>query len=488
MTSPTPLRAERLLAALAAGSRALMSAEHWSEGVDRLLAEIGCATGASRVWVFQLLELQPEAVIQDYVFEWADDERHRQLTQRRFRFFASSLKDPVYRRLVEERQRGGHHDIRPHLMAPGPLREHLESQSIRSMATVPIHVHGQWWGTLGIDDCERAISWEGPGLDLLAAASELIAAAIYRHQLTSRSRQIELFHKVADCGVWEVTLRNGSVWCSQALRVALGYPATYPRVPLRRLLARIAPEDRQRLWSTLRDCLDRGARQWRLDVRLRATGDRLQWHEIVAEINHDDQGRARGIAGLVIDISRRKQHEERALAASEIDELTGTLNRRGMARHLGQSLEGEAAGTTLPHHLLLIDIDHFKQINDRYGHPAGDALLKLLARRLRHELRPDDGLARLGGEEFAILVRGLGDRQAIDLADRVRRRIAESPFRIRPHEGAEPISVSVSISVGLAEVPGEGGDPAQRQALADQALYAAKHAGRNRTRVHREPA
>jgi len=213
-----PLVADNCLAALARGSTALMTMEHWADGVDRLLAELEPVTGASRVWIFQLLEVQPEAVIQDYVFEWAASERYRQLTQRRFRFFSSSLADPEYRRLVEERQAGGRHDFCVPAMPEGPLKRHLESQAIRSMATVPIVVNGRWWGTLGVDDCERAVSWVGPGLDLLETAAQMIAAALYRYQLGHRSRQVELFHKVADCGVWEVSLRNGRVWLCAVIR------------------------------------------------------------------------------------------------------------------------------------------------------------------------------------------------------------------------------------------------------------------------------
>ena len=217
-----PLVAEDCLAALARGSTALMTMEHWADGVDRLLAELGPVTGASRVWIFQLLEIQPEAVIQDYVFEWSSSEHYRQLTQRRFRFFSSSLADSEYRRIVEERQVGERHDLCVPAMSEGPLKRHLESQAIRSMATVPIFVNGRWWGTLGVDDCERAISWAGPGLDLLETAAQIIAAALYRYQLNHRSRQVEMFHKVADSVVWEVILRKGRVWCSQGLKESLG--------------------------------------------------------------------------------------------------------------------------------------------------------------------------------------------------------------------------------------------------------------------------
>ncbi|MDR5867108.1 sensor domain-containing diguanylate cyclase [Halomonas koreensis] len=469
------------LAALALGGRALMEADNWAEGVDRLLAEIGRVTGASRVWVFQLLEFQEQAVIQDYVFEWAASPAYRQLRQRRFRFFRSGFGDPAYRRLVEARRNGERHDICVPSMPEGPLRRHLESQGIRSMATVPLFVHGEWWGTLGIDDCERAISWAGPGLDLLSAAGQLIAAALYRHQLCSRSRQLELFHQVADCGVWEVALNNGRVWCSRALKVQLGYPATYPRIPLRRMLARLHGDDRRRLWQEVRDCLAGRRRQCRLDVRL-VRGGQTAWYEILADLRQDASGRPLTIAGILVDIRRRKQDEERARVAAESDALTETLNRRGLRHWL------EARAEAAPVHLVLLDVDHFKAINDRHGHPAGDELLSLLTRRLRHELREGDGLARLGGEEFAVLVERRDDAQVMALAERLRRVVVDAPFHFRlPGQGAA-LCVEASVSLGVARLPDTGESLARREALAlaraDEALYAAKQAGRNRVHSH----
>ncbi|MBB3329893.1 diguanylate cyclase (GGDEF)-like protein [Halomonas campaniensis] len=285
---------------------------------------------------------------------------------------------------------------------------------------------------------------------------------------------------MADCGVWEVSLRNGRVWCSQALKATLGYPETYPRVPLRRLLARLHPVDRAGLWTALRRVRGGdGSAQFRLDARLRLAGHAWVWHEIIAEFQHDEQGRPVAIAGLLLDISRRKQHEEQALAASQLDALTGALNRRGLARHL----EG-AEQDAMDRHLILLDIDHFKQINDTHGHPVGDALLRLMVKRLRHELRPDDCLVRLGGEEFAVLISGMQDDQALALAERLRRRVAEAPFHVDVPGGGQA-RVAMSISLGIARQSGDAPDPlGQMMAQADRALYAAKHAGRNRVLTH----
>ncbi|MBZ9538886.1 diguanylate cyclase [Modicisalibacter tunisiensis] len=474
-----------LLAALTQGARALSETARFTEGVQQLLARIGETTGASRVWVFQLIDLQDDAIIQDYVFEWAAEPRFRQLTQRRFRFFATLFDDPQFLTLVDQRRRGQRQSTVTAELPPGSLRDNLESQSILSMATVPILVNGQWWGTLGIDDCERAVDWEGPGLDALGLAAELIASGIYRQQLSSRSSQLELFHKVTDCGVWELDLVSGDPWCSQGLRRRLGYPETYPHVPLRRLLEGILEADRAALFRQLRQALHDRSSHCRQDARVRTAGGEYAWSEIVADITYDEQARPLSIAGLLIDISQRKRQEEQALIASHHDALTGLLNRRGLDRRFAELAPRDPTDDRAPH-LLLLDIDHFKPVNDRHGHPAGDQLLRLLTRRLRQQLRQEDALARIGGEEFAILTTAMTTAQARDLAERIRRAIAGHPFTLSVPDTKTPLTLSITLSIGLVVLPAvtdPHGCQADAVARADRALYAAKHHGRNRVVV-----
>ncbi|MDR5899260.1 sensor domain-containing diguanylate cyclase [Halomonas vilamensis] len=485
---PVPLTpdAPRLLNALATGSAALLQRRFWSNGVNQLLQELGEASGVSRVWIFQLLEQSPSGLLQDYVFEWASTTDYRQLTQKRFRFFSMAIDDPEYADMVTRRQRGDAHACIVSQLSPGPLRENLESQAIRSMVTVPIMVNGQWWGTLGFDDCEREIAWEGSGLQALTIAAELIASAIYRHQLNSRKRQVDLLQRVAACGAWEVNPASGATWCSSGLLASLGYPQDYARLPLRRLLAHIVTEDRLTLWALLRQCCGVCNSSCRVDVRLIDLQGNTRWHELVIEAHYVSCGRLAGIAGLAIDISQRKQGEVQAQTEAEFDELTGAHNRRGMVRYIRELLESRKCQRP---YLLLLDIDHFKIINDRYGHPAGDTLLKTLAKRLVGELRPDDCLVRLGGEEFAVVVGEMGETQVLQLAERLRCCIAEDPFVLDALPGiggtlsACEVSVPMTVSLGVATMmPGESVGHCQSMAIAqaDQALYIAKESGRNR--------
>jgi diguanylate cyclase (GGDEF)-like protein len=160
------------------------------------------------------------------------------------------------------------------------------------------------------------------------------------------------------------------------------------------------------------------------------------------------------------------------------DPLTGLYNRR----HLDERLASELAGAqrhTRPLSLLMIDIDHFKQVNDDRGHLAGDEALKMVAFVLRGAVRKEDVLARYGGEEFVVIARETPLDGARALAERIRRAVEKSRFAWQGAELGVTVSIGVTVAASLAEyVPGR----TERELVesADRALYLAKQQGRNR--------
>lgn len=156
------------------------------------------------------------------------------------------------------------------------------------------------------------------------------------------------------------------------------------------------------------------------------------------------------------------------------DELTGLLNRREFDRILEEEQDRALRfGHALS--LLMVDVDHFKTVNDRHGHPAGDFVLREIARRMSVRVRNVDRVARFGGEEFAIVLVQTDRHGAMETAQRLCSAIQREPI-LTPQN----IAVNVSISVGLAVLPEDGNSAATLVAAADKALYAAKAAGRNR--------
>ncbi len=185
-------------------------------------------------------------------------------------------------------------------------------------------------------------------------------------------------------------------------------------------------------------------------------------------------------AGVVFDRLQRERHEMQALRRrladhALTDALTGLPNRR----RFDEALRAEITRTTRHGGIFcvaMLDVDNFKNYNDRQGHPAGDRVLRGLAEVLRTELRAGDLAARYGGEEFALLLVGAGCEEAVHVLDRLRRLVEVQPFEGREQQPGG----RVTVSAGVAEFPGETRDEAALIGRADAALYRAKTAGRNR--------
>ncbi|HEY1478829.1 MAG TPA: diguanylate cyclase [Gaiellales bacterium] len=251
----------------------------------------------------------------------------------------------------------------------------------------------------------------------------------------------------------------------------------------------VHPEDRRRRVAALpllaaARPIDLEYRVVGLDGRERIVADRLR-------ARRDPDGTLY-YDGVMRDITERRRLEdellrtleemqdahrelERARAEAELrartDELTGVYNRRHFTEIVDVALRDDPHGTGL----LLLDADHFKHVNDHFGHLVGDAVLVELAARLRSFLESGEVLARWGGEEFALLLRGVGsDDEIAERAERLRARVAGAPVM------AAGISLGLTISIGAIRAGGELTDVDALVDAADRGLYSAKRGGRNR--------
>jgi diguanylate cyclase (GGDEF)-like protein/PAS domain S-box-containing protein len=220
------------------------------------------------------------------------------------------------------------------------------------------------------------------------------------------------------------------------------------------------------------------------DKHVREGDGRVRWLLTTKLPFRDSEGKAIGIIGIGRNITALKETESELKRARENlhfkathDSLTSLLNRDAILDMLGREISRssrERSSTAI----LLADLDHFKSVNDQFGHPVGDEVLRETAKRFLRAVRGYDLVGRLGGEEFLVILGGCGPQEALARADQLRQSIVEAPIST----ASGPISLSISIGVLPAR---EWGYPRRDELLrqVDVALYAAKAEGRNRCRL-----
>jgi diguanylate cyclase (GGDEF)-like protein/PAS domain S-box-containing protein len=263
--------------------------------------------------------------------------------------------------------------------------------------------------------------------------------------------------------------------CNRAFEAYIGLPrsrivgATVHDVAPAELAATYEQADRDLLASG-------GTQTYETNVRY-ADGSH---HDVMffKSVFYSAEGKPDGISGVILDITERKRLENELAQAAREDFLTGVSNLRTFYKLADQEFSrfqrtGEAFS------LLVLDLDHFKAINDTLGHEAGDDALRKFVQAVRTHLREQDVFARTGGDEFRLLLPGTPQSGAISLAERIREEV--NRVNLRAPSG----SIALSMSAGLCESrPGDHSiDDIVRRA--DAALYQAKAAGRNAVRAHR---
>ena len=200
-----------------------------------------------------------------------------------------------------------------------------------------------------------------------------------------------------------------------------------------------------------------------------------RWWSVSGRPVTDKFGQYRGFIGTGSDLTEQRRSEAEVVKLARFDTLTGLANRAETAKLLNQALAGQP-GRVRPNGLMLIDLDRFKAVNDSLGHPAGDELLKQVAKRLTQVIDSHGLVGRLGGDEFKVVLPGISDRLALtQLADAIIGDVSKS-YKIGDD------NVSIGASIGIALSPEDGSTSEELVRNADLALYAAKAAGRG---VHR---
>jgi diguanylate cyclase (GGDEF)-like protein/PAS domain S-box-containing protein len=217
---------------------------------------------------------------------------------------------------------------------------------------------------------------------------------------------------------------------------------------------------------------------YQVEKRYRHSWGHFVWVLLTVSVVRDANGRALYVINQIQDISDRKERARQLEYLVDHDFLTGLYNRRWFERELGREVE-RAARYGTPGAVLVIDLDHFKDINDGFGHQAGDDLLKGVAGLLKQRARQSDVLARLGGDEFALLL----PQTSPDRAELVADEIVKTLNRRMAASAGKSLAITASVGVAISD----GLTNTELLAYADLAMYEAKEAGRNRFAVYHRP-
>jgi diguanylate cyclase (GGDEF)-like protein/PAS domain S-box-containing protein len=291
-------------------------------------------------------------------------------------------------------------------------------------------------------------------------------------KLAALERSEERFRRIVHCadeGIWEIDALGFITFVNPKMAALLGCEI---EDLLEQPLARFMDEEGKARFES-HDVRRQHARGERTEFKfIRRDGAEL-WTSAATTPIFDVAGNYLGALALVTDITRSRASAERIWHQANFDELTGLPNRHMFRDRLAQEMRKADRGATFVA-LLYIDLDHFKEVNDRLGHAVGDTLLAEAARRVKACVRATDTLARLGGDEFTVILAGM-DR--VGSVDRIAQSIVDA--LARPFELAGELA-SVSASVGIALYPADARELPDLLSHADQAMYASKNAGRNR--------
>lgn len=294
-------------------------------------------------------------------------------------------------------------------------------------------------------------------------------------QIRKTGRLLNKAQEMSGVGGWEFDVLHRRFSWSPRVGSILGVNDAALPETLDALLMRVHPDDRAALLDILAKDFARNP-NFHTEFRLRRCDGVLLTLQVVGEVTLDEAGRPASMIGTFQDVSDRKRNEERLTILANFDSLTGLPNRALFQDRLAQAL-ARAARSNAQVGLLFIDLDQFKAVNDRLGHAFGDELLKQVSRRLSQAVREVDTVARMGGDEFTIIIEGI---QTADTAAMVAGKVLQTlapPIRI----GAQELYVTASIGVAVYPLDAEQGDDLLSNA--DTAMYRAKEEGNNTYRV-----
>lgn len=362
--------------------------------------------------------------------------------------------------------------------SPLPVEENPVIETLRTGA--PRHEL-----PLGIDRADGTRVWielstepvtdeeDGSLAAVVATFSDITERRLTEQALRESEERLSLALEGARLGLWDWHLDTGEFGFSAAAGRMLGYRTGDVEPDLETVRELFHADDQETVVERMGNHLRGDSPIFEVDARMRRKAGDYLWVLIRGRVTERaDGGSPRRVSGTLMDITQWKRLENRLVQMATTDPLTGLYNRRHTTEELTAEIH-RAARTGGTFSLVLLDLDHFKRVNDRLGHDAGDRVLVRVAKLLGQRLRRTDTASRWGGEEFALVLPDTG----LDGATRLSRELLEAMA-----EETDPVAEGLSASFGVVEyLAGESlGDMLKR---ADRLMYQAKEAGRGRVRA-----
>lgn len=286
--------------------------------------------------------------------------------------------------------------------------------------------------------------------------------------------------RAAADGLWDWNMESGEVYFSSTWCAHVGLAAAPLHGSIDDWYIRVHPDDLDNLKADLAAHLTGRSPQFHNQHRLRSESGSYRWMLCRGLAVRDEAGRPYRMAGLQTDITSHKLNEAYLSYEATHDSLTGLLNRAAFSDRLGRLVDRGRRDKALLFAVMYLDLDGFKEVNDKYGHHIGDQLLVALARRLEDSLRPGDVVARLGGDEFAVLLHGMKQvSDVLRVAERIRKSLA-APITLGGHHHRISASLGAALSAtGYASAQEMLSD-------ADAAMYRSKASGQGELAVFDE--
>ncbi|MES0362080.1 MAG: diguanylate cyclase, partial [Anaerolineales bacterium] len=375
---------------------------------------------------------------------------------------------------------------------PEKDQAHLLDYGARSVLYIPMKVGSRIVGTAEVWESRQNRDFCSDEIELCRSFTQNAAIALENARLFEQTKQeiaertmaeaslrqseerYSLAAQGANDGLWDWDLDNDHIYYSPRWKAMLGYGEDEIRDDLQEWFQRIHPEDLVEVQLALSAHLEGNSDHFEHEFRMLHHDGTFRWVLTRGMAVRDTNGAAYRMAGSQTDVTLRKRAEEQLSYDALHDTLTGLPNRALFLDRLERVIEHSKRHADYVFALLFLDLDRFKNINDRFGHLLGDKLLVAIGERLLTSTRSSDTVARMGGDEFVIL---LEDIENLDEATRVAARIQEKicqPFKLDGHEIYDSCSIGVILNDESYQSPGEF------LRDADIAMYQAKSEGRAR--------